>query len=113
MRRFVLTATVMAAVTLAAGCEGASYAITRHLDSGRQVVISSTNLPRRMSFDSTVDSTTARIGPRKVTVEPTRIEVDGDRVATIGESTKSATVFEQWDKLRIVADDVTVYAGAF
>jgi hypothetical protein len=112
MRRFFNVRAAVAVVAFA-GCEGASYGLTRHLDSGREVVIASTKATRWKSFDSTSDTTIARIGPRRVTVEPTTIKVDGDPVASIDEGTKRVTIFEQWETLLISADDVTVYEGRF
>jgi hypothetical protein len=110
VRRLVLAA-VLAATIPVAGCSGATMNLSRELDSGRHVVISSTRFTRKMWFDSTFESTTATIGPRKVTVEPTRVELDGDWVATIDEATKRVTIEERDGKLRIVADGATVYEG--
>ena len=112
MRRFFVAAVIAAAIPIA-GCAGATLSLSRELDSGRRVVITSKKFTRMMRFDSSFESTTATIGPRKVKVEPTRVEVDGNWVATIDEGTKQVTIEEQDGKLRVLADDAAVYEGPF
>lgn len=111
MRRPLALAAVAAAALL--GCSGATWGVSRQLDNGRQVAVSSDQLRRRMWVEPGFESTTARIGLRTVTVEPTRIEVDDRFVGTIDEVTKCVQINEQRDKLQILADEKAVYEAPF
>ena len=85
--------------------------------SGRSIAANS-DRPFRTVMVKSIDGDTESIrmgtvSPRKILVEPTSIEVDGEPVAEIAETTKSVEVAEDDGRLKITADGTTVYDAEF
>lgn len=120
MRRFA----IILCVTFAAGLTTAGCSIDLptvgcggRLQSGRSISVTS-DRPYRSFRSESVGPNTESIqlgtfSPRRILVAPTDVEVDGTRVATIPEETKSVTVAEEDGRLRIAADGTTVYDAKF
>ena len=112
MRRFAFAACVLSAGCRYENIVSASY----DLPSGRTVSVSSHSgfpLPplRSTRLSQTHDTFTAEIGRTKVVVEPTAVMVDGTRIATIPEATKTVALTERKNRLRVTADGAPVYDG--
>lgn len=114
MRRFALAACMVSAAGCSIDSPGGAAGT---LPSGRSIVATS-DRPFRTVMVKSLDGDTESIqmgtvSPGKILVEPMSIEVDGDPVAEIPETTKSVEVAEDDGRLKITADGATVYDAEF
>jgi len=119
MRRFVLAAGCLTVAALLASCSvsgvGASAGGT--LQSGRSIEVTSDRSFRTILCKAVgTDTESVKLGTfggHKVLIKPASIDLDGQTVATISETTRDVSVAEENGRLVITADGVAVFETEF